>query len=341
VKASNKVGFAVVGLGSIAQSSVLPAFANCKKANLVALVGRDKNKAQRLARKFGADNAYSSDEYAACLANPNVSAVYIATPQGEHDTLTTRAAEAGKHVLCEKPLAATKEQSARMVAACEKHSVLLMTAYRKYFEPSTMYLKKLIREGSLGTIDVIHTAFSELHVSGTSLPWLLDARLAGGGPLMDLGVYCVNTSRWLVDEDPVEVSAQAWQHDTARFREVEEGIAFRMNFRSGLVVQATSTYGAAPSSFIHVQGTKGWALLAPAFPFEEERRLTGKIQGRWFERTFKPVDEFAPELDALATAIQGCGTVEPDGKQGHRDVQIIHAIYDSAAKNAPVAVKYD
>lgn len=341
MKASKKVGFAVVGLGSIAQSSVLPAFANCKKAKLVALVGRDKKKAQQLARTFGADSAFSSDEYAACLANPNVSAVYIATPQGTHETLTTRAAEAGKNVLCEKPLAATVEQSARMVAVCQKHNVLLMTAYRKYFEPSTLHLKKLIREGSLGSIDVIHTAFSELHVPGTSLPWLLDARLAGGGPLMDLGVYCVNTSRWLVNEDPVEVSAQAWQHDTARFREVEEGIAFRMNFRSGLVVQATSTYGAAPSSFINVQGTKGWALLAPAFPFEEERRLTGKIQGRWFERTFKPIDEFAPELDALAVAIQTGGTVEPDGKQGHRDVQIIHAIYDSANKHAPVTLKYD
>jgi predicted dehydrogenase len=341
VKAAKKIGFAVVGLGSIAQSSVLPAFANAKKARLVALVSRDKKKAKKLARKFGADNAYGTDEYSACLSNPDVSAIYIATPQGQHEPLAIKAAEAGKHVLCEKPLAATVEQSARIVAACQQHNVLLMTAYRKYFEPSSLYLKKLIREGSLGRIDVIHTAFSELHLPGTSLPWLLDARLAGGGPLMDLGVYCVNTTRWLVDEDPVEVSAQAWQHDTVHFRDVEEGIAFRMNFRSGLVVQGTSTYGAAPSSFIHVQGTKGWALLSPAFPFEEERHLTGKIQGRWFEKKFKVGDEFAPELDALATAIQTGGTVEPDGRQGHRDVQIIHAIYASAKSGAPVVVRYD
>ena len=114
-----------------------------------------------------------------------------------------------------------------------------------------------------------------------------------------------------------------------------------MNFRSGLVVQGTSTYGAAPSSFIHVQGTKGWALLAPAFPFEEIRNLTGKIQRRWFEKKFKVVDEFAPELDALATAIQTGGTVEPDGTQGHRDVQIIHAIYAAAKSRARVVVRYD
>ena len=147
-----KVGFAVVGLGSIAQGSVLPAFANSKRAKLVALVSRDKKKAQRLARKFKVKSAYSSDEYAACLANPEVAAVYIATPQGEHETLTVKAAEAGKYVLCEKPLAATVEQSAQMVKACRQHGVLLMTAYRKYFEPSTLYLKKLIREGYQGCL---------------------------------------------------------------------------------------------------------------------------------------------------------------------------------------------
>jgi len=138
----------------------------------------------------------------------------------------------------------------------------------------------------------------------------------------------------------VEVSAQAWQHDKVRFRDVEEGIAFQMNFASGMVVQGTSTYGAAASSFINVQGSKGWAWLAPAFSFVEERRLTGKIQGRWFERRFKVIDEFAPELDAFASAIQGGATVEADGIQGHRDVAIIHAIYESAKKRVPVVVKY-
>jgi predicted dehydrogenase len=314
--ASQKIGFAVIGLGNIAQSAVLPAFSNSKRAKLVALVSRDEKKAVRLARKFGAGAAYSSAEYAACLADPRVVAVYIATPQGEHAALAVQAATAGKHILCEKPLAATVEQSARMVAACRQHGVLLMTAYRKYFEPSTLYLKKLIRDGVLGRIDVIHTAFSELNGTRSSPAWLLDARLAGGGPLMDLGVYCVNTSRWLVDEDPVEVSAQTWRHDASRFREVEEGIAFRMNFASGLVVQASSTYSSTMSSLLSVQGTKGWAVLAPAFPFDEERRLIGKIGERSIARKFKVVDEFAPQLDGFAAAIQSGSKVEADGMQG-------------------------
>lgn len=335
-----KQGFAVVGLGSIAQSSVLPAFANSAKARLVAVVSGDRRKASRLARQFNADAAYAMKDYAACLAHPEVSAVYIATPQGEHLGFATKAAQAGKHVICEKPLAATYDQARKMVAACRRHGVLLMTAYRKYYEPSALYLKKMIRDGTLGRIDVIHTAFSELYRPGVSPAWLLDASLAGGGPLMDLGVYCVNTSRWIVDENPVEVSAQAWRRDPVRFRSVEEGIAFRMNFASGLVVNAATTYGAAPSSFLNVQGTKGWASLAPAFPFDEERWITGKIQGRWFGRKFPVVDEFAPELDAFAEAVHTGKPPEPDGVQGLIDVAIIRAIYQSAKRAKSVAVRY-
>jgi len=335
-----KVGFAVVGLGSIAQGAVLPAFAHCKRARLVALVSRDRQKAARLARKFKAGAFYGADDYAACLANPEVAAVYVATPQGEHESFTIRAARAGKHVLCEKPLAAAAQQSRRMVEACRKHRVLLMTAYRKYFEPSTVHLKRLIQSGDLGRIDTIHTGFSELYTPGVSAAWLLDRKLAGGGPLTDLGVYCVNTSRWLVGEDPVEVTAESWRHDKNRFREVEEGIAFRLRFPSGLVVQGSSTYGAVLSSFIYVQGTKGWASLAPAYEFNEARQLTGKVRGRRLDRRFRVLDEFALELDAFASAIQGRGAVDADGLQGHRDVIILQSIYDAAKRRKSVAIRY-
>ena len=340
MKDKKKIGFAVVGLGAIAQGAVLPAFRHAKRAQLVALVGRDRGKAEKLARRFSAVTAYRVEEFGACLENPEVDAVYLATPQSEHLSVTVAAARAGKHVLCEKPLAISSEQSAEMVRVCEECGVQLMTAYRKYFEPSALYLKKLIQSGKLGKIDVINTSFSELHVAGKSIAWLLDSKVAGGGPLMDLGVYCVNTSRWLVEEDPVEVSAHAWKKDAERFRDVEEGISFRMQFASGLVVQGISTYSSVISSFVFVQGTKGWACLTPAFPFDEERMLTGKIGGKWFEKKFRVVDEFAPELDAFATAIQMKRPVEPDGRQGHRDMIILEAIYEAARKNGPVSVRY-
>jgi len=306
----------------------------------VALVSRDKRKAERLARKFKARAFYAVEEYAACLANPEISAVYIATPPGEHMELTLQAAQAGKHVLCEKPLAASAQQSARMVEACQRHGVGLMTAYRKYFEPSCLYLKKLIQDGDLGRIDVIHTAFSELYSPGVSPAWLVDAALAGGGPLMDLGVYCVNTSRWLLGEDPVEASAQAWVNDAATFRNVEEGISFCLYFPSGPIVQGCSTYAAALSSFLYIQGTKGWVCLSPAFPFDEERRLSGKIGGRWVERKFRVIDEFAPELDTFSFAIQNKSTVEPDGVQGHREMVICEAIYRAARRQERVVIGY-
>jgi predicted dehydrogenase len=337
---SNKVGFAVVGLGLIARNAVLPAFVNSKKARLVALVSRDGKKAAQLAHKYKASQWYSTNDYEACLQNPQISAVYVATPPGEHECFTIRAAHAGKHVLCEKPLAATVAQSTKMLEACGRAGVQLMTAYRKYFEPSSVYLKSLVRSGKLGRIDTIHTSFSERFVPGASQPWLLDPPLAGGGPLMDLGVYCVNTSRWLVDEDPTGAVAESWRHNQTIFQYVEEGIAFRLTFPSGLRVQGATTYSASMSSFIFVQGSNGWVSLSPAFPFEDTRLVCGKIGKRSFERRFEPLDEFALEIDAFATAIQNKTPIEPDGLQGHRDMMILRAIYESAKSDRPVVINY-
>ena len=216
-----------------------------------------------------------------------------------------------------------------------------MTAYRKYFEPSTLKLKKMISRGDLGRIDIIHTLFAEFRPSGDNSPaWLFSKKLCGGGPLTDLGVYCVNTCRWLVGEDPVAAEAVSWVRDRKRYKEVEEGIAFRLDFPSGLMLQGTAAYSAVFSSFVHVHGEKGWAELAPAFAFEEERRLSGKIVGQWFEETFAPIDEFALELDDFASCIREGRKPEPDGEQGLRDLIIIDAIYKAVKKRGSVKIKY-
>lgn len=336
--AAKKIGYAVVGLGLITRNSVLPAFGNCKKAKLVALVSRDPTKALKLTAQYRARCSYAANEYDACLENPEVTAVYIATPPGEHESFTVRAAAAKKHVLCEKPLAATAAQSARMVEACRRGHVFLMTAYRKYFEPASVYLKSLVKR--LGRIDIIHTSFSERFVPGASPAWLLDPAMAGGGPLMDLGVYCVNTARWLVDEEPVEAVAESWRHNSKIFQNVEEGVRFSLRFRSGLQVSGCSTYSAAMSSFIFVQGSQGWVSLSPAFPYEDTRVVCGRIGKRSFERRFRPLDEFALEIDAFASAIRGEQPVEPDGVQGHRDMVILEAIYESSRIGRPVPINY-
>ena len=202
-------------------------------------------------------------------------------------------------------------------------------------------LKRMITRGDLGRIDIIHTLFSELRPFGDNSPaWLFSKQLCGGGPLTDLGVYCVNTCRWLVDEDPIAASAISWVRDRRRYKDVEEGIAFRLHFPSGLVLQGTAAYSAAFSSFVHVHGEKGWAALAPAFAFEEERRLSGKIGGKWFEKAFKPMDEFVLEIDYFAECIQKGRRPEPDVEQGLRDITIIQAIYQAAKTGRLVKIKY-
>jgi predicted dehydrogenase len=336
-----KVGYAVIGLGGISQVAVLPAFAHSEHAELIAVVSGDKAKAEKLGADFKAQSAYSYKEYAECLKNPRVEAVYIATPPGEHEKYAVAAAKAGKHVLCEKPLAANVQQARKMVEACRRNKVRFMTAYRKYFEPSTVTLKKMISSGELGRIDVIHTLFGELRPYGDNSPaWLFSKKLCGGGPLMDLGVYCVNTCRWLVGEDPVAAEARSWVRDKRRFKEVEEGIAFRLDFKSGLILQGTAAYSSVFSSFVHVHGEKGWAALSPAFAFEEERRLSGKIAGKWFEQAFGAIDEFAPELDEFARCIREGRDPEPSGVQGLRDLLIIDAIYKAAKTGKTVKIKY-
>lgn len=335
------VGYAVVGLGGIAQQAVLPAFANSKDARLVATVSGDKQKAARLAQQFNATSHYSYADYAECLKNPEVEAVYLTTPPGEHEKYAVLAARAKKHVLCEKPLATSVDACRRMIRACRGNGVFLMTAYRKYFEPGSVALKKIISSGELGRVDIIHTAFTEFRPAGDSTPeWMLKRKLSGGGPLMDIGVYCVNTSRWLVDEDPVQATAFQWTRDRKRFKEVEEGIAFRLNFPSGLIVQGTASWGSVLTSFVQVHGEKGWASLSPAFAFEDDRRLSGKVSGKWFGQEFVAIDEFALELDAFAASIRERRKPEPDGEQGMRDIIIIDAIYRSAKKGRPVSIGY-
>jgi predicted dehydrogenase len=337
---SQPVGYAVVGLGAISQQAVLPAFGHSKNAKVVAVVSGDKAKAQKLAQQYGAQ-AYTYAEYAKCLANPAVEAVYIATPPGDHEKWTVEAAKAGKHVLCEKPLGATVAECKRMVAACRDNDVLLMTAYRKYYEPASVALKRKISSGELGRIDVIHTMFTEFRPSGdNSMPWLFDKKLAGGGPLVDIGIYCINTSRWAVSEDPIKAVAWSWKRDKKRYKEVEEGITFRLHFPSGTLLEGTASYGSVLASFVTVHGEKGWATLAPAFAFEEERRLVGKASGQKFDEGYDGVDEFALELDEFADCIRTGRVPEPDGEQGLKDLVIIDAIYKSAKTNKPVSIKY-
>jgi len=334
---SKRVGYAVVGLGHISEVAVLPAFRRSKKAKLIAVVSGNERKAERIAAKFGATDYYSYEDFALCLSHPKVEAVYIATNNSTHAEYSMRAARAGKHVLCEKPMASTVEDCQRMIEACRSSQVRLMIAYRKYFEPASLALKKLVTSGKLGRLKLMHSAFT-IFLGPKAPAWHFDRRLSGGGSLVDVGVYCVNTARWLAGKEPLEASAASWSVDTKRFTGVDENIAFRLTFPEGLVLQASSSFGAAKASFIHVHGEKGWAALDPAFAYDEERRLFGKVNDRWFEKKFKVMDEFALELDAFSECIRRKREPEPSGEEGLRDVAVMQAIYRSARENRSVPI---
>jgi len=336
-----RVGYALVGLGNISQRAVLPAFRHSRKAKLAAVVSSDLKKAKRLAAAFGASSWYTYDDYDRCLANPDVDAVFIATDNGTHARYSVRAAEAGRHVLCEKPMANTVEECQRMIRACRDNKVRLMIAYRKYFEPASLALKKLITSDKLGKLKIIHSAFTIFLPPNNKVPtWHLDYQSAGGGSLVDVGIYCINTIRWLTGLEPAEANAYSWTTDPARFSSVEENIGFQLKFPGGLLAQASASFGAAQANFIKVFGEKGWASLDPAFAYDEERRLFGKIGGRWFEKRFKIMDEFALELDAFADSIRRGRDPEPDGREGMRDVVAMNAIYQAARKGRWVPIKF-
>jgi predicted dehydrogenase len=338
VPVSKPIGYAVVGLGSIAETAVLPAFRHAKTSKLVALVSHDKSRAQQLGAKFGVKHCYAYENYDECLSQPGVDAVFVASVNGAHAEQTIRAARAGKHVLCEKPMANSVEDCRRMVEACRANRVRLMIAYRKYFEPGSVALKKLVTSGKLGRLRHIFSSYTEHVDPGKAKTWQLNHNLAGGGSLMDIGIYCVNTMRWLAGSDPIDATACDWTDDPKRFREVEDSIAFRLTHPDGLVCQGTSSYSSMAASFVQVHGDQGWAALNPAFAFEEERRLFGKIRGRWFEQKFKVIDEFVLEFNEFTKSIHQGRDPEPDGMEGLRDMATIEAIYRSAEENRAVPI---
>ena len=336
---SKAVGYAVLGLSSIAEVAVLPAFRKSKKSRVVALVSHDLGRARKMGKKFGVKDCFTYDDYDRCLSHPGVDAVFIASVNGAHAEQTVRAAAAGKHVLCEKPMANSVEDCRRMVEACRANQVRLMIAYRKYFEPGSVALKKLVSSGKLGRLRHIFSTYTEIVDPIKARHWQLNPQLAGGGSLMDIGIYCVNTMRWLAGSSPLDATAHAWTDDPKRFSGVEDSIAFRLTHPGGLICQGTSSYSAMAASFVQVHGDKGWAALNPAFAFEEERRLFGKIQGRWFEQKFKVIDEFVLELDAFADAIRRRRDPAPDGMEGIRDIATVEAIYRSARENRTVSIE--
>jgi len=330
-----KLGWAVVGLGSLAINQILPAFAKCEKSKVVAFVSGHRDKADKLAARYGVEaaNIYNYENYDSIKDNPAIDVVYVVLPNSMHAEYTVRALKTGKHVLCEKPMANTPAECEQMIAAATAASRKLMIAYRLRYEPFNNALIKVARDQEFGRTRVI-LAEAGFPI-GDPTQWRLNKKMAGGGSMMDIGIYALNASRYLTGEEPVELNAML---DTTpndpRFREVEENILFQLRFPSGVLANCTSSYG-APFNRFRVVGTNGWAELEPALSYNG-LRMRASGGGKIEERQPAVIDHFAAEMDHLSDCVMTEKAPLTPGEEGLKDMRLITAIYQAAAGGGTV-----
>src|SRR5579864_4716477 len=236
--ARRKVRYAVVGLGHITQVAVLPAFENAANSELVALVSGDAKKLATLGKKYSLAHLYSYQDYSRALSN--VDAVYLALPNHLHREYAVRAAAAGVHVLCEKPMAVTSEDCRAMIEAAKQNHAKLMIAYRLHFEAGNLEAIRLAKNGKLGELRMFTSEFAQQVADGNIRVSEPSAR--GGGPVYDMGVYCINAARYLFGAEPVEVLSASASKREQRFHRVEEMTSVTMRFPQDRLATFTCSF---------------------------------------------------------------------------------------------------
>jgi predicted dehydrogenase len=337
---SDRIGFAIVGLGHLSLGQILPAFGKTKHCKPVALVSGDRAKAGKIAAQYGIkpSSIYSYQSFDEIARNLDVQVIYIVLPNSMHAEYVLRGAKAGKHILCEKPMATSSADCERMIAACKAANVQLMIAYRQQYEPMNRAMLKLIRDGKLGALRSIIATNAQNQ--GDPSQWRQKLALAGGGCLPDVGIYCLNATRSLSGEEPMEVWGTTHQpKDDPRFQEVEETCSFIVKYPSGLIAACSSGYGVHKSQSMRVEGALGWAELNPAFGYTGLKLRTSTVQDgqdRVTEPSIEAADQFAVEMDHMALCARNNQRPHTPGEEGLQDQKIVEAIYESAKTGKPV-----
>jgi predicted dehydrogenase len=331
----HKIRYAIVGLGYISQIAVLPAFAHAaKNSELAALVSDDPEKLKKLGRKYGVERLNNYDEYDDLLASGEVDAVYLGLPNHLHHEYTLRAARAGIHVLCEKPMAVTVEECEDMIRACQTNDVKLMIAYRLHFEEANLKAIEIVNSGRIGEPRIFDSVFTNQVEEGN----IRLRRETGGGTLYDIGIYCINAARYLFRSEPIEVFAKTANNGEERFKEIEEMTSVIMHFPGERLANFTCSFGAADVSAYQVVGTKGALRVDPAYEFSVDLKHALTIDGKTRERTFRKRDQFGPEFLYFSDCILKNKEPEPSGQEGINDVRIISALYRSIETGQPVRI---
>lgn len=317
---------AIMGLGSYG-TRVAEAMQSCKRAKLVGVISGTPSKVKAWQAKYNIPekNCYNYQNYDEIKNNPDIDAVYVITPNALHHEGVLRVAAAGKHAICEKPLAINVRQGQEMVDACRQANVKLLVGYRMHFEANTLEIIEMRKKGEFGKIQFFQ-GLSGFRI-GDPTQWRLNRELAGGGAMMDIGIYSINGARYMTGEEPVWVTAQETKTDPVKFKEgVDETIQFQLGFPSGAVASCLSTYSMNHLDRFFLNGEKGFAELHPSTGY-------GPIRGRTHqgELTNPHITHQTVQMDAMAGIIlEGEQPVVPvNGEEGVKDLAIIEAIYEA------------
>jgi predicted dehydrogenase len=330
-----KIRYAVVGLGYISQAAILPAFAHAREnSELTALVSGDPRKLSTLGKKYKVDQLYGYDQFGDCLMRGGIDAVYIGLPNHMHRAYSEAAARAGVHVLCEKPMAVHPEDCEAMINAARESNVKLMIAYRLHFERGNLSAIAALRNGEIGEPRIFRSAFTQQVPAGNIRLTVED----GGGPLFDLGVYCVNAARYLFRAEPDEVFCYNAAGKDRRFDGVAEMSSAVMRFPNDRLAVFTCSFGATDRDNYEVIGTKGVLKMDPGYAMSSDIKCEITVGDKTRKATYKRRDQFGPELVYFSDCILNNKQPEPGGVEGLTDVRIIAALQQSAANGRPISI---
>lgn len=336
-KATERLRYAVVGLGHIAQAAILPAFQGAQEnSELVALVSDSDNKLAVLGEQYGVSARYGYDDLEDCINRENIDAVFIALPNSLHREFVLRSIHCGAHVLCEKPLGVNAQECREMDRAARQFHVYLMTAYRLHFDDANMEVVRLVRDGKIGEPRIFSSVFS-FQVSPDNIR--VKARL-GGGALADIGLYAVNAARYVFQSEPIQVLGTVFYGDDRRFENVEGTAAATLVFSQNRVAQFACSFAATDCSYFEVVGSEGRIRLDQAYEWSEGSRMSIFRKNADPEvREFPQHDQFAAELVYFSDCVMNTKQPEPSAREAESDMRILEAIRHSADSSRSVALR--
>ncbi len=329
---AGKLGIALVGLGGYSTGQLAPALQQTEHCYLAGIVTGTPSKAETWKQKYNIpqSNIYNYENYDAIKDNPDIDIVYVVLPNAMHAEYSIRAAQAGKHVICEKPMAITVEDCDRMIDASKMAGKMLSIGYRLHFDPYHLEMVRLGTQKIYGPIKKMNAGFSFVAPKGI---WRLDKKMAGGGPLMDLGIYCLQGICYTTGMEPVAVTAQSAPiSDKEKFVDIEETLTWQMEMPDGLIAACTTSYSQR-MNMLRAEAEKGWFELSPAFNYSG---LKGKTSGGTME--YPALSQQARQMDDFALAIKNNRSSPVPGEMGRRDMKIITAIYEAMRTGKRVAL---